>query len=68
MILNALALKLRRQARSDFKGRRLEASLIVQALSRHICWVPYAALMRMGPASRGRAHFRRRRALTSSVP
>src|SRR3954464_15291460 len=33
MILNALALKLKRQARGDFKGRHFEAALIVQAVS-----------------------------------
>ena len=33
MILNALALKLKRQARGDFKGRHFEATLIVQAVS-----------------------------------
>lgn len=33
MILNALALKLKRQARGDFKGRHFEAGLIVQAVS-----------------------------------
>ncbi|ACL63152.1 hypothetical protein Mnod_8176 (plasmid) [Methylobacterium nodulans ORS 2060] len=33
MILNALALKLERQARGDFKGRHCEATLIVQAVS-----------------------------------
>src|SRR4051794_17193159 len=33
MILNALALKLKRQARDDFRGRHFEATLIVQAVS-----------------------------------
>jgi transposase, IS6 family len=33
MILNALALKLTREARGDFKGRHFEGSLIVQAVS-----------------------------------
>jgi transposase, IS6 family len=33
MILNTLALKLKRQARSDFRGRHFEATLIVQAVS-----------------------------------
>src|SRR5881227_2625351 len=33
MILNALALKLKRQARGIFKGRHFEATLIVQAVS-----------------------------------
>jgi IS6 family transposase len=33
MILNALAFKLKRQARGDFKGRHFEATLIVQAVS-----------------------------------
>lgn len=33
MILNALALKLERQARGDFKGWHFEATLIVQAVS-----------------------------------
>src|SRR4051795_2103051 len=33
MILNALALQLKRQARGDFKGRHFEATLIVQAVS-----------------------------------
>ena len=33
MILNALALKLKREARGDFRGRHFEASLIVQAVS-----------------------------------
>src|SRR6478609_30647 len=33
MILNALALKLKRQAHGDFKGRHFEAALIVQAVS-----------------------------------
>jgi IS6 family transposase len=33
MILNAIAAKLKRQAKDDFKGRHFEASLIVQAVS-----------------------------------
>ncbi|MET3414844.1 transposase-like protein [Methylobacterium sp. 1030] len=33
MILNALALKLKRQAHGDFRGRHFEAALIVQAVS-----------------------------------
>ena len=33
MILSAIALKLKRQARGDFKGRHFEATLIVQAVS-----------------------------------
>ena len=33
MILNALALKLKREARGDFRGRHFEANLIVQAVS-----------------------------------
>ena len=33
MILNALALRLKRQARDDFKGRHYEATLILQAIS-----------------------------------
>ncbi|WP_018261851.1 IS6 family transposase [Methylobacterium sp. WSM2598] len=33
MILNALALKLKRKARGDFRGRHFEAALIVQAVS-----------------------------------
>src|SRR3954454_23750490 len=33
MILNALALTLKRQARDDFRGRHFEATLIVQAVS-----------------------------------
>src|SRR6478752_7106609 len=33
MILNALAVKLKRQARGDFRGRHFEATLIVQAVS-----------------------------------
>ncbi|ACL62530.1 IS6-like element ISMno35 family transposase [Methylobacterium nodulans] len=33
MILNALALTLKRQARGDFRGRHVEATLIVQAVS-----------------------------------
>ncbi|MBP1179240.1 IS6 family transposase [Methylobacterium sp. PvR107] len=33
MSLNALALKLKREARDDFKGRHSEASLVVQAVS-----------------------------------
>jgi transposase, IS6 family len=33
MILNALALKLKQKARSDFRGRHFEATLIVQAVS-----------------------------------
>jgi transposase, IS6 family len=33
MILNALALKLKRHARGDFRGRHFEATLIVQAVS-----------------------------------
>ncbi|ACL62478.1 hypothetical protein Mnod_8340 (plasmid) [Methylobacterium nodulans ORS 2060] len=32
MILTALALKLKRQAHGDFKGRHFEAALIVQAV------------------------------------
>ena len=33
MILNALAAKLKRRAKTDFKGRHFEAGLIVQAVS-----------------------------------
>ncbi|MCJ2052608.1 IS6 family transposase, partial [Methylobacterium sp. J-070] len=33
MILNVLALKLKREATGDFRGRHFEASLIVQAVS-----------------------------------
>ncbi len=33
MILRALALTLKRQARGDFRGRHFEAALIVQAVS-----------------------------------
>ena len=33
MILNALALKLKRRARGDFRRRHFEATLIVQAVS-----------------------------------
>src|SRR3954453_16553557 len=33
MILNALAAKLKRRAKADFKGRHFEAALIVQAVS-----------------------------------
>jgi hypothetical protein len=33
MILNALAAKLKRRSRDDFKGRHFEAALIVQAIS-----------------------------------
>jgi hypothetical protein len=33
MILNAIASRLKRQARGDFKGRHYEAALIVQAVS-----------------------------------
>ena len=33
MILNAIAAKLKRRARDDFKGRHYEAALIVQAVS-----------------------------------
>ena len=33
MILNALAEKLKRQSKDDFKGRHFEAWLIVQAVS-----------------------------------
>ena len=33
MILNALALKLKRQARGDFKGRHFEPALVLQAVS-----------------------------------
>ncbi|UHC17900.1 IS6 family transposase [Methylobacterium currus] len=39
MILNALALKLKRQAKGDFRGRHFEATLIVQAVS---CYLRYA--------------------------
>jgi transposase-like protein len=34
MILNAIAEKLRRQSKDDFKGRQFEARLIIQA----VCW------------------------------
>ena len=34
MILNALAEKLKRRSKADFKGRHFEASLILQA----VCW------------------------------
>ncbi len=33
MTLNALALKLKRKAKGDFRGRHFEATLIVQAVS-----------------------------------
>jgi transposase, IS6 family len=33
MILNALAAKLKRRSKADFKGRHFEAALIVQAVS-----------------------------------
>lgn len=33
MVLHALALKLKREARDDFRGRHFEATLIVQAVS-----------------------------------
>ena len=33
MILNALAEKLKRRAKADFKGRHFEATLILQAVS-----------------------------------
>ena len=33
MILHALALKLKRQARGDFKGQHFDAALILQAVS-----------------------------------
>ena len=33
MILSAIAAKLKRQAKGDFKGRHFEAALIVQAVS-----------------------------------
>jgi IS6 family transposase len=33
MILNALALKLKREARGDFRGRHFEATLIIQAVT-----------------------------------
>ena len=33
MILNALAEKLKRRAKDDFKGRHFEATLILQAVS-----------------------------------
>ena len=33
MILNALAEKLKRRARDDFKGRHFEAPLIIQAVT-----------------------------------
>ena len=34
MILSAIAEKLKRRSKNDFKGRHFEASLIVQA----VCW------------------------------
>ena len=33
MMLNAIAAKLKRQAKDDFKGRHFEAALILQAVS-----------------------------------
>src|SRR6476619_1959835 len=39
MILNALALKLKREARGDFRGRHFAATLIAQAVS---CYLRYA--------------------------
>ena len=33
MILNAIAEKLKRQSKGDFKGRQFEAGLIIQAVS-----------------------------------
>jgi hypothetical protein len=37
MVLHALALKLKREARDDFRGRHFEATLIVQAVSWGAC-------------------------------
>ena len=39
VILNALAEKLKRRSKDDFKGRHFEASLILQAVS-GICAIP----------------------------
>src|ERR671933_782642 len=48
MILNALALKLKRQARGDFKGRHFEATLIVQAVSWYLrCALSYRDIEEM---------------------
>ena len=40
MILNVLALKLKREAQGDFRGRHFEATLIVQAVSWYLGSVP----------------------------
>ena len=37
MILNAIAEKLKRQSKDDFKGRHIEAWLIVQAVASVVC-------------------------------
>ena len=38
MILNALAERLKRRAKDDFKGRHFEATLILQAVSWYLCY------------------------------
>ena len=62
MILNALALKLKRQARSDFKGRHFEATLIVQAVS---WYLRYA--LRVRPRSHTERAMRRMRIMTEAA-
>ena len=38
MILSAIAEKLKRRSKDDFKGRHFEASLILQAVSWYLRW------------------------------
>ena len=40
MILSAIAEKLKRQSQDDFKGRRFEASLMLQAVSWYLRYSP----------------------------
>ena len=46
MILSAIAEKLKRRSKDDFKGRHFEATLILQAVS----WYLRASRQRTGPA------------------
>ena len=41
MILNAIALRLKRRATNDFKGRHFEATLILQAVSWYLRPISY---------------------------
>ena len=57
MILSAIAEKLKRRSKNDFKGRHFEASLIVHAVSRYLRYpLSYGPLAIFDFDDRGWAH------------